>query len=136
MSHVVKYSIPKNQTDFKSFPPGLERAVLRILEDHRGRENATPMHQLLEQLALLGFKFYDSRPVRAAISQLRKDGYLLCSAAAADGGHFVATNPAEINDFIERELNSRISDLAETKSALKTASRDAFGEGWQMGLGL
>lgn len=125
---------PKYDTLISTMPAGLERAILRVLAKRVGRENAVGRKDLVKLIYSLGIESHE-RQVREAIKDLRRDGHLICSAAGEDGGYYLAATLAEYHEFMEREFNAKISDMAETKRKLDAAAREQFGEGAQMRLG-
>lgn len=69
-----------------NLPAGLDRAILRTLSFHQGRECAISRSDLVSELWAIGFKVGE-RAARAQISQLRIDHRSAdCAGAAADGG--------------------------------------------------
>jgi len=116
-------------------PEKLERKILDTLHYHVGRDSAIKKRVLMAQLTRLGFRT-NERQIRAIVNKLRKEGNLICSAAAEDGGYYLASNLAEFNEFIERELGAKIADMSQTISAMKRAAHERFGNTVQMGLGI
>lgn len=114
-------------------PPGLDQAVLRVLMRYRGRANAVHRTDILHALELAGWTIND-RMLRHTINELRKQGHLICAAASRDGGYFIAADRQEVDDFIRAEIDSRLSDLSETRRRLTASARQRFGEGVQMRL--
>ena len=120
---------------YLDYPPGLERNLLRIFEKRVGRDNLITKKYLRSIIdAMPGCHNLDERKVRAAINVLRKQGHLICSTAQDGGGYWIADNPGDIDEFIRREIDSRIVDLSETKKALKESAKVLWGEGIQLGL--
>lgn len=114
-------------------PMGLDRAVLRALEAHQGKDQALGRKELVGMVAKLGFACHD-RHVRETIKQMRRKGYLICSAAGEDGGYYLARNMAEYQAFKETEYLAKIVDMHETLAAMDAAARQAFGDGVQLSL--
>lgn len=54
-------------------PPGLDRAILRVLSFHQGRDKAIGRGRLVGDLARAGFKV-NERVMRACINELREAG--------------------------------------------------------------
>ncbi len=109
-----------------SLPAGLERALLRVLSFHVGRQNVIGRPGLLAQLNRSGFDV-DDRQLRLQINLLRKRGILICSAGGRNGGYWIAANHDEINRFLNHEVRARIADLSEQDKAMSTSAREAFG---------
>lgn len=123
------------KTLIDNLPPGIERALKRILSYHVGEEHAIGRAELMTQLRNAhGYRIGDDRPVRALINDLRKRGELICSKGGTGGGYYLAANQREIDEYIEWEVHSRAMDLLETERALKAAAIRAFGG--QTGLGI
>lgn len=104
----------------------LRAAVLDVLYRHRGRTHAIKLAGIvreLERRGLLEASANVDRRVRDAIHELRNQGVLICSVAAGDGGYFLAVENGEVIEFVESELQPRISDLARTKAAIMEAAR-------------
>jgi len=111
---------------FVDMPAGLDRAILRLLMFHVGRDNAIGRETMLVQLANVGFRVQD-RIARAAINELRKTGQPICSAGGEGGGYWMAQNWEELTEYIERELHSRAMDMLEQEQALKKAAEQRWG---------
>lgn len=110
--------------------PGLDRAVLRVLAFHIGRENAISRGKLRTDVANHGFAVHE-RALRACIGLLRKAGQPICSTGGEDGGYWLGTSIGEVQDYVDHEINSRIKDLAETKEGILRGARERWGEGIQ-----
>ncbi len=112
-------------------PAGLEREILRILDFHVGRENAISRPQLVIDLALMGFDYTkDDRPVRACINKVRKSGKpgcWICSTGGVHGGYWRAKSHMEIEEFIQREQESRLKDFAKQARAMRAAAESYWG---------
>jgi hypothetical protein len=116
-----------------SMPAGLERATLRVLSFHLGREHAVGRGELVYALRLEGCEVSE-RQARQCIHDLRRAGHLICSAPGEAGGYYMAVSLAEFREFCDRELHPKAIDMLETESAMKAAARQKFGEGVQLGL--
>src|SRR5512139_3062396 len=110
-----------------SLPMGLERAVLRVLGFHQGRDQAIGRRDLLAAVAQHGFVVHE-RALRAQINELRKEGHPICSTGGEDGGYWMAANWDELNEFADRELHSRAMDLLEVERALREAGERRWGQ--------
>ncbi len=120
----MKSQVPSKFID--KLPAGMDRALLRVLYFHIGRDRAVSRMQLLSDVRDLGFKI-DDRQLRFQINQLRKSGILICSAGGKNGGYWIASSRAEIDNFLNQEIRARISDLSEQDRAMTTAARESFG---------
>lgn len=121
-------------------PPGMDRAVLRVLEKRNGKAMAIQKAEFHQAVKALGFGTGVSpatldRQVRMAVASWRKQGVLICSSSG-DGGYFLAATRDEFDEFIQREIIDKIVDMSETKDAMIAAAIARWGEGLQMGLGL
>ena len=112
--------------EIKKMEPGLNRAVLRVLQPRVGREMSISRRELVSALEQLGFGVSERR-VRAVIGQLRKDGQLICSTGGHNGGYWLARNWAELREFVSQEVLPRAMTLLATKSALEKAAQSRWG---------
>lgn len=110
-----------------NLPAGLDRAMLRILEFHKGRENAISRGRLLADLGLMGFVVHE-REARVCINQLRKEGVEICSTGGSKGGYWMAVSQDEVMEFTENELEPRAMDLLEQSKAMKAAAERRWGK--------
>lgn len=110
----------------KNQPAGCDRAILRVLEFHRGKEGAIGGEELTRLVNLNGFHI-DQRTVRESIKELRRTGHLICSTAGNGGGYYLATTAEEFEQFIDQEFKAKIKDMSETLNAMQQAARDQFG---------
>lgn len=108
------------------YHPSIEKTVMQVLSDCQGRDNAISRHALLSLVQSVHPKTSD-RQLRACINQLRKDGVMICSTGGEDGGYWTPANWDELSEYIEREIHSRLVDLAEQESALKKAGEERWG---------
>jgi DNA-binding transcriptional regulator PaaX len=113
-----------------SLPAGLDRALLRILSYHSGRQNAIGRGELVANLRRHGFAVSE-RAMRAQISQLRKSGYLIGSAAGADGGYYLIQTAQEFDEFASMEYRAKIRDMSETLRAMQKAADSRWGSAQQ-----
>ena len=111
-------------------PTGLERATLRVLSFHQGKQNAIGRESLVDALRSVGFDVKE-RLVRRCIHDLRRAGHLICSTPGEDGGYHLAGNRQEFDEFCERELHPKAIDMLETESAMKKAAGQLFGDASQ-----
>ena len=104
-------------------PDYLIRAILRMLERHRGRPNAISRHDLVKAVHMYGAS---ERQVREYIKQLRRAGHLIGSAPGSDGGYYLITSLEEFNDFMCTEFVAKIKDMSQTANAMNHAARKQF----------
>lgn len=105
--------------------PDLKSAILEILKGHTGKCEAIGGKSLLISLVRSGHKT-DQRRMRLAISDLRRSGYLICSAPGAAGGYYMPANRAEFEEFLHTEYLAKIADMQETLHAMQSAARRQF----------
>ena len=109
-----------------NLPAGLDRAILRVLSFHTGREHAISRDSLRLELDMIGFRLHE-RAMRAAINQLRKAGQPICSTGGDGGGYYLASDWSELTEFLDREVRPRAMDLLEQEKALKAAAERRWG---------
>ncbi len=107
-------------------PAGVERAMLRILNFHVGRESAISRSQLVNDLYSHGFQI-NERSARLVINQLRKQGIEICSTGGSDGGYWLAVNQDELEEYIQLEIDARINDLVAQARAMRSAAEKRGG---------
>jgi hypothetical protein len=113
-------------------PYGLDDAILKILEKRIGEENAIKKQGLLEILGLVGFSGIEERLVRLSIASMRKKGILIGSSNTF--GYFMCGSRADYEKVRNNEFMSRVIDILETVRIMDRASREKFGEGYQVAL--
>jgi len=107
-----------------NMPHGIERAMLRVLSYHMGKENAISKPDLMLELKRLGFRTSE-RQARACIVELRKHGHLIASSSG-EGGYFLCSSMEEYNEFAQVEYKSKIVDMSQTLAAMDEGARDLF----------
>ena len=112
--------------EIRKLEPGLKRAILRILQPRVGRKMSISRRELMIALKQYGYKVGDRR-ARAVIGQLRKDGHMICSTGGNKGGYWLASDWAELSEFVRQEVIPRAMTLLETKSALEKAAESRWG---------
>lgn len=105
------------------------RSVLEVLAHHVGRNFLISRNDLVLKLRRHGHNNIDERPVRDAIKQLRRKGYLICAVAGTGGGYYLATTRREYDDFRQAEYAAKIADMSETMRAMDKAADIKFGRG-------
>jgi len=111
----------------KDMPSSLGRTILSILRYHFGKHNAIARKALLIRVNIAGWSPGD-RGLRDEINALKKNEYLICSSGGVGGGYYFAENWDELEEYIERELISRIVDLSEQRKALQLGGKKLWGE--------
>lgn len=126
--------MPKSDYDqlLATMPVGLDRAVLRVISMHPGKDAAITKPRFLADLAQIGFKV-NERQLRKTIVDLRKDGHLICSSSG-DAGYYLADSYAEYQEFSQVEYRSKIIDMSETLHAMDDSAKSRFGNSYQIGL--
>ena len=105
-------------------PPDLNLAILTILSFHTSSRNPIPRVRLCS--ALKGFNISD-RHIRERIKQLRRSGHLIGSSSHDNGGYYLITNPADLQDFLSREYLAKISDMRQTVEAMSKSASQRWG---------
>lgn len=100
--------------------------ILSVLNGHVGKKNAISRPDLLKDLKTRGV-FEADRIVRDTINLLRKKGFLILSTGGTGGGYWLAENLDEVNSFFETEIDSRIKDLNDQKTAMRRSAIARFG---------
>lgn len=119
--------------EIEAMPVDLDRTIMRVLSFHNGRSRAIGRMELVRQLGLMGCRATE-RQMREQIRQLRREGYLICSAAGEDGGYYLAETLQEYREFAQIEFEGKISDMSETLQAMNQAARKLFGDSVQPAL--
>lgn len=116
-----------------NMPPGLDRAVLRVLNNRQGKINIISGDSL-KNIIRLSIPEADERQIRECIRRLRRQGFLIGSKPGETGGYWMCTSWQEFSEFAEAEFHSKIADMSETISAMQRAAKDQFGDAHQMRL--
>lgn len=126
----------------ENLPAGLDRAILRVLSHHQGEDNGINVKEFLMDLARLGFNYvsydgegkpvYNDRPVRAQITLMRKNGFLI--GAQPGKGYYLIQSREEYEDFRQAEYGSKIADMSETMRAMDREAEVRFGRAMQPSL--
>ena len=103
--------------------------IIRIMEQHKGKANAIVKDRFLYDLGMTGVFFEDERVFRDVIHDLRQEGHLILSGST---GYYMASSRSEFDEFAERELLSRIKDLAKTISKMRASATIQFGKQRQL----
>ena len=115
------------QSMIDNLPAGLDRALLRVLQFHRGRTNAISRRDLLKDLTFMGFQMKDDRPMRICINQFRKEGVEICSTGGKKSGYWLAANQEELNEWIQNESEARLKDFGKQIRAMRAAADKRWG---------
>lgn len=111
-----------------NMPAGLDRAVLRILGFHQGRDKAIKKQDFLKRLAMVGFQLRDDRILRKQIDELQRQGHLICSSSSSkDGGYYLAQSWEEVAEFDEFELTPRLASISEKRSIMRKKAEELWG---------
>lgn len=113
-----------------NLPAGLERAILRTLEFHTGRKNFISGDDLVVEVRKMGFPKTDNREVRICIELLRtsgRPGCWICSTGGIYGGYWMAADQEELEEFIQREFESRARKLNIEATAMRQAGEKRWG---------
>jgi hypothetical protein len=116
----------KFDDELKNMPAGLDRAILRVLSYHTGRDQAIGRNDLVHDVGRLGVQVTE-RQLREEIKQLRRQGHLICSAAGETGGYFFAVSRMEFDAFVDQEYLAKIRDMSETLKAMEASAVREFG---------
>lgn len=110
----------------KTMPAGVDRAILRIVSQRVGRENAIIGHEMYAMIKdQYGLK--DQRQMREVVKKLRREGHTICSAPGKDGGYWMAKNRAEYEAFVEDEFRNKIIDMSTTLKAMNIGADEHLG---------
>lgn len=99
-----------------------DRILMALRTEARGRKHAILSSDLAEAVG------ESSRVVRAAISEMRKDGYLILSAVRPPYGYWLAASQKEWSKSRDHNLLSRAHDLLETDRAMSRAAQARWGK--------
>lgn len=116
----------KRQELIDQMPPGLTRTVGRILDFHRGKDNAITKSQLEHTVRMNGYRDTKDLPrkIRIAVHELRNSGMLICTSSSSKG-YWIARDYTEAQEFIG-EMKGRASDIFTTASKLEKSAFDTF----------
>lgn len=114
-------------------PHGLDRAVLRIVSQYHGRANPIKRIAIIDELHLLNLDPHE-RQVRKSVENLRRRGFLICSASTQDGGYYMATGLTEFQEFAQREYWAFIHRMRETVQGMEEEATKQFGDAVQLEL--
>ena len=107
----AKQAVTFSKLNFStSGPPCQTGLVSRNL--HRGRANAIPGHQLVEQLG-----FTDGRTLTQAIERERRAGVPICASCGETPGYYLAESPDELEAYL-RSLDRRLRSVGMTRKHL------------------
>ena len=103
----------------------LRDEVLGILSSHVGADSAITAGDIAARLGRVGR--YADRPVREAIKQLRRGGYLILSSVGDKPGYFLAADKQEWLSFRDGNLRPRALDILKTAQAMGEAAGRQWG---------
>jgi len=112
-----------------------ESTVLRVLDQHRGKERAITAHRIAGRIEVLvrgglrtGETSWDARRVRLAISSLRRKGHLIGSSVHKPHlGFYMITTRAEFEE-VRRVLHQRAMEILMVDKAMRRAWQEQYGE--------
>lgn len=112
----------------------IEQAIIDQLKPRAYEYPITRKHlaEYLKSQRLMISK--DDRPMRLAIEELRKKGYLVCHRKGKDGGYFLAQTLRHYEDFRNREYKSRIISISKTMKMMDKAAELMFDDEIQLEL--
>ena len=110
----------------KTMPAGVDRAILRIVSQRVGKENAIIGHEMYEMIKDQ-YGLTDQRQMREVIKQLRRKRHYICSAPGEKGGYWLAKDRAEYEEFTKSEFRSKIADLSMTLKAMNAGADEHLG---------
>lgn len=116
----MEYNHERTKADARS----LRDQVLSILKGHVGASKAIQARAIA--LALHRDGRYADRPVRMAVKQLRREGYLVLSSVGSQPGYYLAATETEWRNFRDGNLKPRALDILETASAMGRAAQIKF----------
>ncbi|HQN44956.1 MAG TPA: hypothetical protein PLA25_12535 [Anaerolineaceae bacterium] len=106
----------------------LDEAILAVLPV--GADKALTRDIIIARVSIYG-QHPTERQFRAAIHDMRQAGQLICSSAGENPGYYKPATLNDVLDFVQSEIEPRITDLAKTKVRLLAAARAAFGDAVQ-----
>jgi len=131
LGYQIKEIAMTYQDVIDTMPPGLDRAILRVLEYRVGKEKAITNQMMRIEVRQLGFNVSDERQIRLAIARLRKEGHLIGSG---DKGFWMISSLKEWHDVRDEKLLPLVTDVSETIRIMEAKAREVFGEGYQASL--
>lgn len=102
-----------------------QMSILRIVQSYVGKEKRIRRKALLHQLQAGGARLND-RHMREEISELRERGYPVLGTR--EGGYYYPAKPAEVYEFIRREIENRARHLHRQEAALRRNIHIHFGQ--------
>lgn len=116
------------EQEIKELPPGLTRAVGRILEHCVGRANACPLERLVElSNQHPAVTRADERQVRAAVEELRKGGMDIINLMDGAGYFVPAKTEKDLYIRFRQSYTSRAKRIFEAVTAMDATARRKFG---------
>ena len=110
---------------------GYEGRCLAILSEHIGAHKAIGMAELYE--AVFGetwsHRINDTRLLRTLVTQMRRDGVAICSAASkSGGGYYLAAAGSELKNYLARNKMRALKILARNAAIEKITLQDYLGQ--------
>lgn len=91
-----------------------KKALLEtLIKGHIGRQNRIGMGALYEVATGRGWRHRvnDTRAIRRAITELRREGYPIASDKDSGGGYYLANSGTELEMFLGREVSRALKVL-------------------------
>lgn len=105
--------------------------LIMVLAKHVGRQNRISMPALYEAVFDDPWddKINSTRRLRSLITELRGDGYAICSSAASEtGGYWLASAGSEITDYTRSLKKIGIKKLAQAAKLENVALPELMGQ--------
>lgn len=105
----------------------IEKAVMRILSFHVGREKVISGNRMWEELKAQGLKVSETKIFRDEINKLRKEGWPIGSTGGKNGGYWLCKDRIELRTVIDRQIKPFAKDLHEQERAMIRSANLFFG---------
>lgn len=107
-------------------PPGLIHIITITLDSAIGQEKSIERSRLLEiSRGMPMLRKVSDRQVRAAIEELREEGYPICNMEKGDG-YYLASSMAEYQEF-RRKYGSHALTILERMRAMDNTAEQKWG---------
>lgn len=120
--------------------PGFEKAVLREIQWHKGKDHAISQDDLLSAIStddkqgtFFGKKV-NKRQLRITINELRKMGWMIASSSGSGGsyGYYVPVTYDEYQEYKKFQMSYAL-DIIETFRVLDVKAREMYSDEINMG---
>lgn len=105
--------------------------LLMLLPQHIGKSRSIGMGELYESVFCEAYnhRINDTRRIRKIITELRREGVPICSAAArVGGGYYLASAGSELADFCEKLRRQALRKLAMEANIRKIGLAELVGQ--------